>query len=155
MCLFALTLPALRTARSLAATHSKLSRGETASIGQRLGLDVALLAIAGIGLWQLRHYGAPLTQSVQGTLGLDPLLVATPAIGLLAGAIVALRIVPLLAQLIERATVPTRTLVPYARGPTARTASAPLHAVGAAPDAGHGARRLRRLVRLDVVGLAT
>ncbi len=112
VCLFALTLPALRTARSLAATHSKLSRGETASIGQRIGLDVALLAIAGIGLWQLRHYGAPLTQSVQGTLGLDPLLVATPAIGLLAGAIVALRIVPLLAQLIERATVPTRTLVP-------------------------------------------
>ena len=112
VCLLALTLPALRTARSLAATHSKLSRGETSSIGQRIGLDVALLAIAGIGFWQLRHYGAPLTQTVQGTLGLDPLLVATPAIGLLAGAIVALRIVPLLAQLIERATVPTRTLVP-------------------------------------------
>ena len=112
VCLLALTVPALRTARSLAATHSKLNRGETASIGQRIGLDVALLAIAGIGFWQLRHYGAPLTQTVQGTLGLDPLLVATPAIGLLAGAIVALRIIPLLAQLIERAAVRTHTLVP-------------------------------------------
>lgn len=111
VCLLALLLPALRTARSFAATHGKLARGETATIGQRLGLDIALLAIAGVGLWQLRHYGAPLTRSVQGTLGLDPLLVATPAIGLLAGGIVALRLVPLLAQLIERATVGTSGLV--------------------------------------------
>ena len=112
VCLLALVLPALRTARSFASTHGKLARGETASIGQRLGIDIALLAIAGVGLWQLRHYGAPLTRSVQGTLGLDPLLVATPAIGLLAGAIVALRIIPLLAQVIERATVRTQGLVP-------------------------------------------
>jgi len=112
VCFVALTLPAFRSARSYAGTHSKLSRGETASIGQRLGLDIALLAVTGVGLWQLRHYGAPLTRSVQGTLGLDPLLVATPAIGLLAGAIVALRIVPLMAQLIERATAGGRTLVP-------------------------------------------
>jgi hypothetical protein len=112
VCFVALTLPAFRSARSYASTHRKRARGETASIGQRLGLDVALLAVTGVGLWQLRHYGAPLTQSVQGTLGLDPLLVATPAIGLLAGAIVALRIVPLLAQVIERATAGRRSLVP-------------------------------------------
>ena len=126
VCLIALTLPAFRTARSFAATHGKLARGETASIGQRLGLDIALLAVAGVGLWQLRHYGAPLTRSVQGTLGLDPLLVATPAIGLLAGAIVALRIVPLLAQLIERATsgrrASCRRWVP-ASSPGARSAT--------------------------------
>ena len=66
----------------------------------------------GLGLWQLRHYGAPLTRSVQGTLGLDPLLVATPAIGLLAGGVAALRLVPLLAQLAERATTRRRGLVP-------------------------------------------
>jgi hypothetical protein len=112
VCFLALILPAFRTARSFASTHGKLARAETAGIGQRLGLDIALLAIAGVGLWQLRHYGAPLTRSVQGTLGLDPLLVATPAIGLLAGAIVALRIIPLLAQVIERATVRTQGLVP-------------------------------------------
>ena len=110
-CLAALTLPAFRNARSFAAVHSKLVRGETASIGQRLGLDIALLAIAGVGLWQLRQYGAPLTLSVHWSLGLDPLLVATPAIGLLAGAVLALRIVPLLAQLIERATAGHRGLV--------------------------------------------
>jgi len=112
VCLAALTLPALRGVRSLSSVHGKLARGETAGIGQRLGLDVALLAVAAIGLWQLRHYGAPLTRSVQGTLGLDPLLVATPAIGLLAGGVVALRVVPLLAQLIELATSGRRGLVP-------------------------------------------
>lgn len=112
VCLAAMTLPALRSARSLAATHGRLARGQVAGIGQRLGLDIALLAVAGVGLWQLRHYGAPLTRSVQGTLGLDPLLVATPAIGLLAGGVVALRIVPLLAQLIELATAGRRGLVP-------------------------------------------
>ncbi len=112
VCFVALTLPAFRSARSYAGTHRNRSRGGTTSIGQRLGLDIALLAVTGVGLWQLRHYGAPLTQSVQGALGLDPLLVATPAIGLLAGAIVALRIVPLLAHLIERATAGRRSLVP-------------------------------------------
>ena len=49
-------------------------------------------------------YGSPLTHSIPGTIGLDPLLVAAPAIGLLAGALFALRIIPLVAQLLERAT---------------------------------------------------
>ena len=87
------------------------TRAETRSLGTRLGLDLALLAVAGLGLWQLRHYGAPLTRSVQGSLGIDPLLVATPAIGFLAGAILALRVIPILAALIERATARGRGLV--------------------------------------------
>jgi ABC-type lipoprotein release transport system permease subunit len=112
ICLFALTLPVLRTARTYASIHGTVARGETRGIAQRLGLDIALLVVAVIGLWQLRHYGAPLTRSVQGAIGLDPLLVATPAIGLVAGAIVALRLVPLLAELIERGTTRLRSLVP-------------------------------------------
>ena len=96
-CLVALLLPALPTVRSFASVHGSVSRAETRSIGTRLGIDLALLAVAGLGLWQLRQYGAPLTRSVQGSLGIDPLLVATPAIGFLAGAILALRIMPVLA----------------------------------------------------------
>jgi FtsX-like permease family len=110
-CLILLVLPALLAARTFAAEHGAVSRQETRPIGQRIGLDVALLAIAGLGFWQLRLYGAPLTESVRGTLGLDPLLVGAPAIGLLAGAVVALRLVPLLAQLVERAVVRGRGLV--------------------------------------------
>ena len=110
-CLVALLLPALPTRRSFAAVQSGISRAGTRPAGQRLGLDIALLAIAGIGLWQLRHYGAPLTRSVQGAVGIDPLLVATPAIGLLAGAVVALRVLPMLASAIERITARGRGLV--------------------------------------------
>lgn len=110
-CLVALILPALPTRRSFAAATSGVSRASTVPTGQRLGLDIALIAVAAIGLWQLRHYGAPITQSVQGALGIDPLLVAAPAIGLLAGAVVALRLLPLLAGLIERATSRGRGLV--------------------------------------------
>ncbi len=111
VCLVALVLPALRSSRQFASVHGAVARGETTSLGQRLGIDVALLAVAGLGFWQLRQYGAPLTRSVQGTLGLDPLLIATPALGLLAGGVAALRLVPLLAQVAERATARRRGLV--------------------------------------------
>ena len=111
LCLVALLLPALPSVRSFASVHASVGRGETRPVGTRLGIDLALLAVAGLGLWQLRHYGAPLTRSVQGAIGVDPLLVATPAIGFLAGAILALRIIPLLAAVIERATARGRGLV--------------------------------------------
>lgn len=110
-CIVLLVLPALFAARGFAAEQGGLSRQETRTFGQRLGLDVALLAVTAIGLWQLRLYGAPLTHSVQGTLGLDPFLVAAPAIGLLSGGVVALRILPLVAQAAEAVLSRGRDLV--------------------------------------------
>ncbi|MDH4140984.1 MAG: FtsX-like permease family protein [Chloroflexota bacterium] len=110
-CLIALVLPALPTRRSFAAVQRGVSRASTTPTSQRIGLDLALLAVAGLGLWQLRLYGAPLTRTVQGAVGIDPLLVAAPAIGLLAGAVVALRLLPLVAGLVERATSRGRGLV--------------------------------------------
>lgn len=106
-----LVLPALGAGRGLAAVRQTISRQGNRTIAQRLGLDLALVLLAGIGLWQLRTYGAPLTESVRGSVGLDPLLVAAPAIGLLAGAILALRIVPLAAELGERLLARRRGLV--------------------------------------------
>ena len=110
-CALLLVLPALLAARSFAAEQAGRSRHETRTLGQRLGLDVALLAITAVGLWQLRLYGAPLTRTVHGALGLDPLLVAAPAIGLLAGGVVALRLLPLLAQFAEGVVSGGRELV--------------------------------------------
>jgi hypothetical protein len=97
-----LILPALTSGRGLATVRQSLSRQGNRSLAQRLGIDLALVVLAAIGLWQLRQYGAPLTETVRGEIGLDPLLVAAPAIGLLAGAIVALRLVPLGAEIGER-----------------------------------------------------
>ncbi|HET9680392.1 MAG TPA: FtsX-like permease family protein, partial [Candidatus Limnocylindrales bacterium] len=88
-----------------------MSRAETRPFAQRLGVEIALLAVAAVAMIQLRFYGAPLTRTVQGSLGLDPLLVAAPAIGLLAGGILALRILPILAQWAEAAISRRRDLV--------------------------------------------
>ena len=109
-CVALLVLPAALAARGFAAEQGSLSRQETRTFGQRLGLDVALLAVTGIALWQLRLYGAPLTRTVQGSLGLDPLLVAAPGIGIVAGGILALRILPLLAVGVESVASRMRSL---------------------------------------------
>lgn len=106
-----LVLPALGAGRGLAAVRQTISRQGNRTLAQRLGFDLALVALAGVGLWQLRTYGAPLTETVRGTVGLDPLLVAAPAIGLLAGSILALRIVPLAAEVAERLLSGRRGLV--------------------------------------------
>lgn len=111
LCFVALLVPTALATRSFAAVDASISRAETRDIGRRLGLDVALLAVAAIGLLQLRQYGAPLTKTIRGALGLDPLLVAAPAIGLLAGAVVALRLIPLAARAIEVFTGRGRGLV--------------------------------------------
>jgi hypothetical protein len=110
-CLILLVVPAFLAARNLTSASRELSRQETRPLAQRLGLDTALLIVSGIALWQLSLYGAPLTRTVQGTLGFDPLLAAAPALGLLAGGILALRILPLMAALMEAWIARGRELV--------------------------------------------
>jgi hypothetical protein len=111
-CVVVLTLPAFLAARSFVDARAARGRQQARGIAQRAGVDLALIAIAVIGYWQLRRYGAPITATVHGRLGLDPFLVAAPALGLLAGAVVALRVIPLLARAIDRLVVSTRGLVP-------------------------------------------
>lgn len=97
-CVALLALPALVSARSFSAEQRSLSRAETRPLAQRLGIDIALVVLGLVALWQLRLYGAPLTRNLQGTLGPDPLLIAAPALGLLLGAVVATRVLPRLAE---------------------------------------------------------
>ena len=110
-CIAGLVVPAFSSGRGPGAVRQTLARQGNRTLVQRLGIDLVLVVLAVIGLWQLRQYGAPLTENVRGSLGLDPLLVAAPAIGLLAGAILALRVVPLLAQVGERVLGARRGLV--------------------------------------------
>ena len=97
-----LVVPSLGAGRGLAEVRQTVARQANRTLAQRLGLDVALVVLAAVGIWQLHQYGAPITESVRGSVGLDPLLVAAPALGLIAGSIVALRLVPLAAELTER-----------------------------------------------------
>ena len=70
---------------------------ETKSVSQRIGIDLVLLALAALAFWQLRELGPDISTRVRGQFGVDPLLVVAPALGLLAGAVLALRVIPLLA----------------------------------------------------------
>jgi hypothetical protein len=110
-CVIGLALPTLASDASPAGIRATLARQAGRTFAQRIGIDVALLVLAGIGLWQLRLYGAPLTQNARGTLGVDPLLVAAPAIGLVAGGVLAIRILPRLAEIGERVLTAGRGLV--------------------------------------------
>ncbi len=137
-CAAAMLIPTISSSTSLAGARTAVGRQVGRTLGQRLGVDLALLVVAAIGLWQLRLYGAPLTRNVHGALGLDPLLVAAPALGLLAGSVVATRLVPRLAEVAERVLERRRSLVPplsarqLARRPLRYTRSALLLMLAAA-----------------------
>ena len=66
---------------------------------QRSGVDIALLVLAGVAYWQLQTYQGPSSGSAIGT---DPVLVAGPALVMLAGALLAVRLIPVAAALTER-----------------------------------------------------
>ena len=110
-CALLIIVPAISAARAFGAERADTRRPGTRTLGQRVGLDLALLAVTAVALWQLRLYGTPLTRTVRGVLGIDPLLVAAPAIGILAGSVVALRFVPLLAHAADSLTARGRDLV--------------------------------------------
>jgi hypothetical protein len=101
LCVAALALPALRSG-AVMSTVAGRGRPKPKSFFQRAGLDLILVALALLAYWQLRRYGGPVVESLQGRLGIDPLLIAAPALGLLAGAVLALRVVPAAAAVVER-----------------------------------------------------
>ncbi|MGC5563109.1 FtsX-like permease family protein [Streptomyces sp. FR-108] len=106
-CALAVTVPAL-TAREESAEGGR-ARSLPAPV--RAGADVGLLVVAAVAYWQLsRQTSGAVTSTGPGgsaatptdTLGIDPLLVAAPALALLAGTVLTLRLMPPVARLAER-----------------------------------------------------
>ncbi|MGH2465334.1 MAG: FtsX-like permease family protein, partial [Candidatus Limnocylindrales bacterium] len=108
---FVLFAPTLSIGSRLATLRLAVGREGSQVAVQRFGIDLALLLVAGLALWQLRLYGSPVTRS-GGALGVDPLLVAGPAIGLAACSLLATRALPRVAHLAERVLVRRPNLVP-------------------------------------------
>jgi FtsX-like permease family protein len=108
VCVAGLTLPALR-ARGVVIARDR-RRLDVAGLAQRMRLDLILVALALVAYWQLRRYHGVLVDN-RGGLGIDPFLVAAPAVLLLAGALLCLRLVPLVAMLVERLVGGTRGVV--------------------------------------------
>ena len=100
-CLVAMVAPTLRGAGTYVADMAARSRPNRAASVQRASVDLVLVALAVLAWVQLRRYASPLAGS-GGRLGLDPLLVAAPTLGVLAGAVLALRVLPPLTRFAER-----------------------------------------------------
>ncbi|MER5306368.1 FtsX-like permease family protein [Streptomyces sp. NPDC002773] len=103
-CAAAVVAPALAAGDGSAVSLRK-ARSASLPGPVRAGADLGLLAVAAIAYWQLQRPAA-----AGGTLGtegpgggsVDPVLVAAPALALLAGTVLTLRLLPPLAKLAER-----------------------------------------------------
>ncbi|MCX4385886.1 ABC transporter permease [Micromonospora peucetia] len=100
-CLVAMVAPTLRGAGTYVADLAARSRPTRAASVQRASLDLVLVGFAVLAWTQLRQYSSPVTGAA-GRLGVDPLLVAAPTLGVLAGAVVALRLLPPATRFAER-----------------------------------------------------
>ena len=92
---------------SLARGDVSFAEGGQAAGRQRLasgiarsGIDVAVVALAALAYWQLQSYRTPVQDS--GSLAVDPVLVAGPAIVLVAAALVCVRLIPAASRILER-----------------------------------------------------
>ena len=101
--------PLLRRRGSVVDAEQQLVRQDRRGGLARSGADLALLVLAGLAVWQLRAYRSPVVEAGPGRI--DPVLVAAPALLLLAGAVLALRLLPLVARAGERMAARSRSLV--------------------------------------------
>jgi hypothetical protein len=101
-CALAITVPALRGGGTYVEEMAGNSRPARRSAVQRVGVDLALVALAVLGWFQLRQYSSPLAGSAGSDLGIDPFLASAPTLGVLAGATLALRLLPPAGRLVER-----------------------------------------------------
>jgi hypothetical protein len=74
---------------------ARAHRGRQAAVSRvtRAGADLALIALAVVAGWQLRHYTA-VSAGANGDFGVDPVVVIAPALALAGGTVLALRLLP-------------------------------------------------------------
>ncbi|MGW2088969.1 FtsX-like permease family protein [Streptomyces sp. NPDC001880] len=111
-CALAVVAPAL----TAGAGERRGGRAASLPAPLRAGADLGLLVIAAVAYWQLDRRatdagGGVLSGDRQGRLGIDPLLVAAPALLLLAGTVLTLRLLPPAARLAERGAAGGRGLI--------------------------------------------
>ena len=87
-----MVVPALTT---VTPGTARARRGRQAAVSgvTRAGGDLALVVLAVIAGWQLRHYSA-VSAGANGNFGVDPVVVIAPALALAGGTVLALRLLP-------------------------------------------------------------
>jgi hypothetical protein len=107
-CGVVIALPWLRAGVPAAAERAHSGRRAAVAAASRTGADLALLALAVLAGYQLEHYAAPVSTGLDGSIGIDPVLVSAPVLALAAGAVLLLRLLPLLARLGDRSAARKR-----------------------------------------------
>jgi hypothetical protein len=81
--------------RGVSPGTARVRRGRQPAVAGlvQVGADAALVLLAAAAVWQLRRYST-VAPAGNGTLGVDPVLVAAPVLALAAGTIVLLRLLP-------------------------------------------------------------
>ena len=97
MAILGFLAPTLVSIGPLADLRRSARRVQAGAIVTRGGIDVALLALAALGVWQLRAGASP--GGVTRPIG--PLDIAAPAMALVAGAALSLRVTPAIARGVE------------------------------------------------------
>jgi ABC-type lipoprotein release transport system permease subunit len=100
LCLLAFLVPAFQATR-LGVVHQRqhTARPPRAPFWQRFYLDLVILALGGMLYWELRERGSLLTLNIFGGLDIDPLLMITPMLLIIAVAIIFLRLFPVILSL--------------------------------------------------------
>lgn len=102
LCAAVLAWPALRAVTPDAARRRRGRQARLAGIAWAGG-DLAVVALAAVSVWELRGYSA-VAHPATGSLGIDPVVAAAPALALAGMALIPLRGLPLLARLADKAT---------------------------------------------------
>ncbi|MFD9303523.1 FtsX-like permease family protein [Streptomyces sp. NPDC060048] len=113
-CVVLTTLPVVLRGAAAAALNRTGRRQALVAGAARSGADLALVALAVLAYQQLARYGdapGPAAAS-DGPFGVDPVLVAAPALALCAGTLLVLRLLPLAARLGARIASRGRGLGP-------------------------------------------
>jgi hypothetical protein len=85
----------------LPSTRSRPARGARAAAAQRLGADLALLAVAALGYLELRRHHSLIADVGTGSASADPVLVLVPTLVAGAAALLLLRLLPLTSLLLD------------------------------------------------------
>ena len=101
-CAAVLIAPSIRRSGTYVDELVARSRPRRLPAAQRAGVDLAVVALAALAWTQLRQYASPLSGSGEA-LGVDPLLASAPVLGVLAGTLLCLRLLPRVTDFAERA----------------------------------------------------
>lgn len=91
-----LVISVLASPMGFVAAEQQKSRQRRATGLLRSGLDLGVVVLAGVAFWQLVIYKSPV--GATASLAIDPVLVAAPALVLLAGTLLCARLIPVIAR---------------------------------------------------------